>query len=125
MNRRHMTGDHRVRAAGRATLLARAIDEIFGTHRSDLAIAALARGRAQLTGPTRIQDRGYRIPVMNAPRSDQPGVYIGHIGGSARVLPELLHHSTLGERATACSVSGLQPVAWTGASGHAVRRRRR
>jgi len=28
------------------------------------------------------------------------------IGGSARVLPELLHHSAFGERATACSVSG-------------------
>jgi len=29
-----------------------------------------------------------------------------HFGGSARVLPELLHHSAFGERATACSVSG-------------------
>jgi hypothetical protein len=32
MNRRHMTGDHRGGTAGRATLLARAMDEILGTH---------------------------------------------------------------------------------------------
>ena len=32
MNRRHMTGDHHGRTAGRATLLARAMDEILGTH---------------------------------------------------------------------------------------------
>jgi hypothetical protein len=32
MNRRHMTGDHHGRTAGRATLLARALDEILGTH---------------------------------------------------------------------------------------------
>ena len=31
MNRRHMTGDHHGQAAGRATLLARAMDEILGT----------------------------------------------------------------------------------------------
>jgi hypothetical protein len=30
MNRRHMTGDHHGRTAGRATLLARAMDEILG-----------------------------------------------------------------------------------------------
>ena len=33
MNRRHMTGDHHGRMAGRATLLVRAVDEILGTHR--------------------------------------------------------------------------------------------
>jgi hypothetical protein len=32
MNRRHMIDDHHGRTAGRATLLARAMDEIFGTH---------------------------------------------------------------------------------------------
>jgi hypothetical protein len=32
MNRRHMTGDHHARMAGRATLLVRAADEILGTH---------------------------------------------------------------------------------------------
>ena len=32
MNRRHMTGDHHGQTAGRATLLARAMDEILGTH---------------------------------------------------------------------------------------------
>jgi hypothetical protein len=32
-NRRHMTGDHHAGLAGRATLLARAADEILGTHR--------------------------------------------------------------------------------------------
>ena len=32
MNRRHMTGDHHGQMAGRATLLARAMDEILGTH---------------------------------------------------------------------------------------------
>jgi hypothetical protein len=31
-NRRHMTGDHRVGTARRATLLVRAMDEILGTH---------------------------------------------------------------------------------------------
>jgi hypothetical protein len=34
MNRRHMTGDHHGQTAGRTTLLARAMDEILGTHRS-------------------------------------------------------------------------------------------
>jgi len=33
MNRRHMTGDHHGQTAGRATPLARAMDEILGTHR--------------------------------------------------------------------------------------------
>jgi hypothetical protein len=33
MNRRHMTGDHHGGTAGRATLLARAMGEILGTHR--------------------------------------------------------------------------------------------
>ena len=32
-NRRHMTGDHHGRAAGRATLLVTPTDEILGTHR--------------------------------------------------------------------------------------------
>ena len=32
-NRRHMIADHHARTAGRATLLARAADEILGTHR--------------------------------------------------------------------------------------------
>jgi hypothetical protein len=32
MNRGHMTGDHHGLTAGRATLLARAMDEILGTH---------------------------------------------------------------------------------------------
>jgi hypothetical protein len=32
-NRRHMTGDHHGRTAGRATLLVRAADGILGTHR--------------------------------------------------------------------------------------------
>jgi hypothetical protein len=34
INRRHMTGDHRGGTAGRATLLAKATDQILGTHRS-------------------------------------------------------------------------------------------
>ena len=33
-NSRHMIGDHHGRTAGRATLLIRAVGEIFGTHRS-------------------------------------------------------------------------------------------
>jgi len=36
-NRRHMTGDHHGRTAGRATLLVTATDEILGTHRCTLA----------------------------------------------------------------------------------------
>ena len=35
MNRRHMAGDHHGQTAGRATLLARAMDEIPGTQRRD------------------------------------------------------------------------------------------
>ena len=35
MNRRHMTGDHHGRAAGRANLLVTPTDEILGTHRTD------------------------------------------------------------------------------------------
>ena len=34
-NRRHMTGDHHGQTAGMATLLARALDGLLGTHRSD------------------------------------------------------------------------------------------
>jgi hypothetical protein len=37
MNRRHMIDDHHGRTAGRATLLARAMDEIFGTHTATAA----------------------------------------------------------------------------------------
>jgi hypothetical protein len=33
-NRRHMVGDHHGRAAWRATLLVRAVDDLLGTHRS-------------------------------------------------------------------------------------------
>ncbi len=32
MNCRHMTGDHHGQTAGRTTLLARAMDEVLGTH---------------------------------------------------------------------------------------------
>ena len=55
MNRRHMTGDHHGQTAGRATLLARAMDEILGTHSTekwpvsphtpDSVAAQLARSR--------------------------------------------------------------------------------
>jgi hypothetical protein len=33
-NRRHMTGDHHGQTAGMATLLARALDGLLGTHNS-------------------------------------------------------------------------------------------
>ena len=36
-NRRHMTGDHHGRAAGRATLLVTPTDEILGTHSQGIA----------------------------------------------------------------------------------------
>jgi len=50
-------------------------------------------------------------PARNILFSAGPHVLAGlptpvQIGGSAHVLPELLHHSAFGERATACSVSG-------------------
>jgi hypothetical protein len=52
MNRRHMIDDHHGRTAGRATLLARAMDEIFGTHRIKAARTARSaqssRGRGQV-----------------------------------------------------------------------------
>jgi hypothetical protein len=46
-NRRHMTGDHHGRGAGRATLLARAVDAILGTHKPP----ACYRASWQLPGP--------------------------------------------------------------------------
>ena len=44
MNRRHMTGDHHGGTAGRATLLARAMDEILGTHTASEVRKAVADG---------------------------------------------------------------------------------
>jgi hypothetical protein len=44
MNRRHMTGDHHGRTAGRATLLARAMDERLGTHTASEMRKAVADG---------------------------------------------------------------------------------
>jgi hypothetical protein len=48
MNRSHMTGDHHGRTAGRPTLLARAMDEILGTHSQQLI-----RGPSMRTWPRR------------------------------------------------------------------------
>ena len=48
MNRRHMTGDHHGQTAGRATLLARAMDEILGTHRCACEPGAQVRSYAEL-----------------------------------------------------------------------------
>jgi len=45
MNRRHMTSDHRGGTAGRATLLARAMDEILGTHASQTSGVPCDRDR--------------------------------------------------------------------------------
>jgi hypothetical protein len=48
-NRRHMVGDHHGRAAGRATLLVRAVDEILGTHKaSRVAAISDAASHAEL-----------------------------------------------------------------------------
>jgi hypothetical protein len=44
MNRRHMTGDHHGRTAGRATLLARAMDERLDTHTASEMRKAVADG---------------------------------------------------------------------------------
>jgi hypothetical protein len=49
MNRRHMTDDHHGRTAGRATLLLRAMDEIFGTLRS-LTCPAARHGHRSYQG---------------------------------------------------------------------------
>ena len=46
MNRRHRTGDHHGGTAGRATLLARAMDEILGTHNTSRPASSGLRGRA-------------------------------------------------------------------------------
>ena len=57
MNRRHMTGDHHGQTAGRATLLARAVDEILGTHSSwPLAAQPIT---AQLRYPSRPSDGSF------------------------------------------------------------------
>jgi hypothetical protein len=44
MNRRHMTGDHHGRTAGRATLLARAMDERLDTPTASEMRKAVADG---------------------------------------------------------------------------------
>ena len=41
-NRSHMTGDHHGRMTGRATLLARAMDEILGTHSSQTIVSRIS-----------------------------------------------------------------------------------
>jgi AcrR family transcriptional regulator len=53
MNRRHMTDDHHGQMAGRATLLVRAVDEILGTHRGEIAEQILTAAR------TSFATRGY------------------------------------------------------------------
>jgi hypothetical protein len=52
MNRRHMTSDHHGGTAGRATLLARAMDEILGTHRDSVpARGGTSPNRGSITTP--------------------------------------------------------------------------
>ena len=61
MNRRHMTGDHHGRTAGRATPLARAMDEILGTHTATTTSVLLPdRGRWKTSKP------GLRADVTRA-----------------------------------------------------------
>ena len=50
MNRGHMTADHHGRTAGRATLLARAMDEILGTHRRAMAVSAFSEAACSADG---------------------------------------------------------------------------
>jgi hypothetical protein len=74
------------------------------------AIAAGSLGSAP-NHPLRARNRW----AVAKPRAAQ-------IGGSARVLPELLHHSAFGERATVRSVSG---CSWSHGPGRLVTRCRR
>ena len=53
MNRRHMTGDHHGQTAGRATLLARAVDEILGTHSAASNAAVKFDPRSRIMNLTR------------------------------------------------------------------------
>jgi hypothetical protein len=50
MNRRHMTGDHHGQTAGRATLLARGMDEILGTHKTGSRLGITRQAAQQRWG---------------------------------------------------------------------------
>ena len=50
-NRRHMTGDHHGRAAGRATLLVTPTDEILGTHSTSRCCPARCPGQPGTSSP--------------------------------------------------------------------------
>jgi hypothetical protein len=64
MNRRHITGDHHGRMAGRATLLVRAMDEILGTPNLTAYLDACGRnGGRPPSGP----DLERFLPWLAAP----------------------------------------------------------
>ena len=86
MNRRHMTGDHRGGTAGRATLLARAMDEILGTHASQTSGVPCDRDRVMreqlgIDGSLAIDENG----MAGLPGAAGGGQNQG--GPSASVLP--------------------------------------
>jgi hypothetical protein len=60
-NRRHMTGDHHGQTAGMATLLARALDGLLGTHR--------VRGRGAVMASALFLRRTIRSPVFRRQES--------------------------------------------------------
>ena len=81
-NRRHMTGDHHGRAAGRATLLVRAMDGILGTHRfvltartevTDLILIFSERHLRSVMAQYARHYNGRRPPrQLQLPRPDHP-----------------------------------------------------
>ena len=68
MNRRQMTGDHHGRTAGRATLLARAMDEILGRR---VLTARLLPAPLVLRWPI-LARRGSLCPVNKLPAVQRP-----------------------------------------------------
>jgi hypothetical protein len=67
-NRRHMTGDHHGRAAGRATLLVTQTDEILGSHRNRERGGGTRPGRGRPAGPVDLT----RLRLGNHPASGDP-----------------------------------------------------
>ena len=61
-NRRHMTGDHHGREAGRATLLVRAMEEILGTH----SVIRRNTNRRHMIGDHHAQSPEQATPLVRA-----------------------------------------------------------
>jgi hypothetical protein len=68
-NRRHMTGDHHGRTAGKATLLVTVADEILGTH--TLIVVEFPHRTGSATPASHAQPRQRRTSIQSARRQSQ------------------------------------------------------